>query len=228
MERILFFIIFYPMMLLSLSVHESAHAWTAARLGDPTALYLGRVSLNPMRHIDPIGTFLLPFISILTGARLIGWGKPVPVNHYNFENPRRAVLWVSLAGPLSNIILALIFALGLRVILFLKPNAQDIMLNSFFLFIAKGIVVPNIYALLGIWMLLGSLLNLYLAFFNLIPIHPLDGGGILRGLLPKKLLTQFDYLGRYGIIILLGLVVTGAVRFFLMPADYIFKLLFSF
>src|SRR3989338_11523300 len=112
--KFLEFIIFYPLLLFSLSVHEAAHAWTANRFGDPTARRLGRVTLNPIAHIDIIGTFLLPVMAIFTGTPLIGWGKPVPVNWRNLKNPLKDNLWIAAAGPISNIILAIAFSFAFR------------------------------------------------------------------------------------------------------------------
>lgn len=221
LERLPYFLLFYPLLLLSLSFHEAAHAWMADRFGDPTARLLGRISLNPLRHIDPIGTFLLPAIAIFTGARLIGWGKPVPVNPYNLRNPRRDNLWISALGPFSNFVLAFVFAMTARLLVFFDPEMKVVMLMGFNNFAGRGVIDFSFWSIVGIVIVMGVFLNLTLAFFNLIPIYPLDGGGIIRGLLPERYVARFDSLGRHGIIVLLVLFVTGVVRIVFIPVGYL-------
>lgn len=166
-------------ILVAITVHEFAHAWMAEHLGDPTARLQGRLSLNPLVHLDPLGTlglFLLGF----------GWGKPVPFDPYNLANPRRDGALISLAGPVSNLILATVLAIILRAP-FLFNLFSSTYLAALLIFIIK-------------W-------NVSLAIFNLIPIHPLDGGKILGGLLPEELANRFDdVLQQYGFILLLFLV----------------------
>jgi len=163
--------------LLSLSVHEAAHAYVADRLGDPSARLAGRVSLNPLVHLDPIGT-LLPLFLLLTGSPIVfGWGKPVPFDPYNLQRPRRDTALISVSGALANLSLAVILAVIARL-----TNAY-------------ALLVPVIT------------LNITWALFNLIPIHPLDGGKVLVGLLPQKIAYQWDeVLNRYGTIILILLI----------------------
>ena len=163
--------------LLSLSVHEAAHAYVADRLGDPSARLAGRVSLNPLVHLDPIGT-LLPLFLLLTGSPIVfGWGKPVPFDPYNLQRPRRDTALISVSGALANLSLAVILAVIARL-----TNAY-------------ALLVPVIT------------LNITWALFNLIPIHPLDGGKVLVGLLPQKIAYQWDeVLIRYGTIILIFLI----------------------
>jgi Zn-dependent protease len=171
-------------ILVSLSVHEAAHAWSADRLGDPTARMLGRVSLNPMVHIDPIGTVLMPAIMIATGLPILGWAKPVPVNTSRLGHPRRDFMIVAAAGPLSNIAQAMVAALVLRLVLF--TGAEP-----------------------GIWghvLLLFMYVNLILAFFNLIPVPPLDGGNVLAGLLPRPAAAVFERIRPFGFLVLYALI----------------------
>lgn len=192
-------------LLFSLSVHEAAHAWSAFRLGDSTARHLGRVSLNPVVHIDPIGTLLLPLIAAVTGAPLIGWAKPVPVDTRRLGRPRRDFVIVAAAGPASNLALAVVAALVLR----LAPR-QELAAGGFE-------VVGPIVALA----LVGLQVNLLLALFNMIPVPPLDGGNVLGGLLSGTLRARYEALRPYGVFILYGLMLSGAVAAILGP-PYVF------
>jgi len=172
--------------LFSLAIHEAAHAWTADRLGDPTAKLSGRLSLNPFKHLDPLGA-LLPFFLIFSGSPIIfGWGKPVPFDPFNLRNPRRDTALISLSGPVSNLILATLLAIIIRLgHFFLGPSA----------FTLEMILSPIIQ------------LNITWGLFNLLPLHPLDGGKVLVGFLPSDLAYKFDdFLHQYGIIILLFLI----------------------
>ena len=173
-----------PSILLALTIHEFAHAYTAHRLGDPTARLLGRLTLNHLKHLDPLGTLML-FVANF------GWAKPVPVNPQYFRDPKRDMLLVALAGPVSNLILAFIFGLVLRFVS-LEPSTLS----------------ETAFTILK--MLRYSLfINLVLAFFNLIPIPPLDGSKILRSLLPDAMLAPYARFETYGPFVLLGLIVLG-------------------
>lgn len=209
LERLPFFLLFYPLLLFSLSCHEAAHGYMADKFGDSTARLLGRISLNPIKHIDPVGTFLLPVIAIFTGIPLIGWGKPVPVNSLNLRDPRKDTLWISALGPMTNFLLALLFAgLSWGIVWSLPYIAPSITAGS-----AGATTFKYIYAVAE----MGVTLNLALAFFNLIPLYPLDGGGIIRGLLPANLVAKFDQFARYGMIVILLLLVTGGLRVIFIP-----------
>jgi Zn-dependent protease len=175
-------------------VHEAAHAWTADRLGDPTARMLGRITLNPMRHIDWIGTVAFPLIAMITGAPLLGWAKPVPVNWHNLKAPRRDFAIVAAAGPISNLLLALIVA----------PLFA-------FLYASQGVDRP------AIWSAKFVVLNVSLAVFNMIPMPPLDGGNVLSGFVPESFARMIDGLRPYGFIILYALMFTGFLGKFVFP-----------
>ena len=181
-------------ILLAVTVHEMAHALAALHFGDPTAKMLGRITLNPLKHLDLFGTLAF----ILT--QMVGWAKPVPVNPMNFKNPRQDMLWVSAAGPAANVLLAFVFSLALRLVL-----------------MGKGVLPHAIYEPLRLITINGVFLNMGLAVFNLLPIPPLDGSGILSGLLPPHLARQYDEIGRYGFVILLVLIFTGLVDKIIVP-----------
>ena len=191
----------YIVLLFSLTDHETAHAWIADRFGDPTARKLGRVSLNPLVHVDLIGTVLLPLVALGTGAPLIGWAKPVPVDVRQLRNPRRDYILVAAAGPASNLAIALAAAIVLLLVP-VSPQTLD----------ATNVSVP-IAAMLGQLMRL----NVLLAVFNMIPIPPLDGGNVLAGLLPYSAAHVFNKLRPYGFLLLYALILSGGFNYLVLP-----------
>jgi Zn-dependent protease len=190
----------FIVLLFSLTVHEMAHAWTADRLGDPTARLLGRVSLNPIVHADPIGTVLFPLLALVSGAPLIGWAKPVPVNSGRLGNPRRDFILVAAAGPASNLLMAFAAALLLSVL----PISPKISGET------------NVSAPVATILSQGLRLNVLLAVFNMIPIPPLDGGNVLAGLLPPRLAVSFNRLRPYGFLLLYALVFSGGFDYLVL------------
>jgi len=187
-------------VLFAITIHEASHGWAAYKMGDPTAYAMGRVTLNPIAHIDPVGTILLPLILVVMGAPPFGWAKPVPVNPMNLRDPRRDNLIISAAGPLSNFSVAFIAFLGIQLFKIMNPN----LLHSYggFSGLASGIFLILYYTIL---------INIILAVFNLIPIPPLDGSGILMGLISDEAAEKYDRLRPYGFFILLVLIMTGFI-----------------
>jgi Zn-dependent protease len=197
-------------LLFSLSVHESAHALTALMEGDPTAQSLGRISLNPLVHIDMIGTVVMPLLMIFTGVPLLGWAKPTPVNPRYFKNLKRGQIIVSGAGPVSNLLLAVLFTAGLFVAV-------------------RVIAEPTATHPVILFLMLGVQLNVLLAIFNLVPLPPLDGSHIFQWALPNGLGHRYvQAIGPYGGYILLALVMTGALFKVLSPVlDFVLGFLYG-
>lgn len=197
-------------LLLSLTVHEAAHAWAADRLGDPTARALGRLSLNPAVHVDPLGTLVFPLVAMVTGAPLIGWAKPVPIAPWRFDRPRQASMLVAVAGPLSNLALAFVAAVAFRL---LPPDAIAT-LGPAGQAAASGNPILTPLARLA-WGVLS--INVLLAIFNLLPIPPLDGSSVLGGLLPERAAAGLDRLRPYGFLLLYALLLSGGFSLIVSP-----------
>ncbi len=191
-------IILAPPLLFALTLHEFAHGFIAYRLGDPTAKMAGRLTLNPLKHLDPLGTIAFFFIKF-------GWAKPVPVNAGYFRNPKQDMLWVALAGPVTNLGLAIIsaiFAKGVWLLASLLPYSRAM----------EAILLPlSAMLVASVW------INLVLAIFNCLPIPPLDGGRILAGLLPDRLAESYQQIERYGFIIILVLAFSGLLSKVVLP-----------
>ncbi len=197
-DSILQFIILAPPLFLALTVHEFAHGYVAFRLGDPTAQREGRLTLNPLKHLDPLGTIAF-FIFHL------GWAKPVPVNPAYFKDPQKDMLWVALAGPITNLALAVISALMVKAVVLL---AQTIPYSA----MGEAILVPLSSTLIAsVW------INLVLGIFNFLPIPPLDGSRILAGVLPPDLARSYASIERYGFILLILLAATGVLSKLILP-----------
>jgi len=186
-------------VILAITVHEAAHGYVADRLGDRTARMLGRITLNPLRHIDPLGTVLLPLgMYALTGF-LFGWAKPVPVNPRNLHNPRRDMAIVAVAGPLSNLVMAVLWSIAILVGGWLLP-------------VSAWVGAPLVYMGAA-----GVLINVILLVLNMLPLPPLDGGRVLVGVLPAKLARLVSQVEPYGLFILIALLVTGVLGRIVLP-----------
>jgi len=216
----------FAVLLFSLSIHEAFHAWTADRCGDPTARYLGRVTLNPIRHIDPIGTVLFPLILFFTNFPLIGWAKPVPFNPNRLRNPHKDQIFISLAGPAANL-MAGFTAFVLLVLLKLSwPDARGLI--DYMIYAGRIPVDVSILAPVLGFLYYALIINLLLAIFNLIPIPPLDGHWILYGVLPAGAAAILQRMGSYGFLLLYALMLMGMFRFIFIPVRMVIGLLGSF
>jgi Zn-dependent protease len=202
------FILYMVALIFSLSVHESAHAWTSNYFGDDLARLQGRISLNPMVHVDPIGTLLFPAISFFTGAPLIGWAKPTPVNPLRWRDKRVANFWVSIAGVICNFIIAIVAGVIIRILF--SANLIDLGIAGY-----RLVAIPHTDSLIaegGAHLLTTFFtLNVALGVFNLIPIPPLDGSKVLQSILPPSFESGFEALERFGFILLILAMFTGVL-----------------
>lgn len=199
-------------LLFAITVHEAAHGWAANKLGDPTAHSLGRVTLNPLAHIDPIGTIIFPIILVVMRSPfLFGWAKPVPVNPLNLRNPRRDTLWISAAGPASNLTVGAISLIMIVILKLINPNVVNFLLTGG---LSQGFFPLGVLALILYYF---AYINCLLAIFNLIPIPPLDGSGILMGFLSEEAIQKYERIRPFGFIILLALIYLGLFRIVMLP-----------
>ena len=183
-------------IIFAITVHEAAHGYAARYFGDMTAHYLGRISLNPLKHIDPVGTIILPALTVMLGGILFGWAKPVPVNFSNLRNPKKNMLWVALAGPFSNLLMAIFWT-------FLFARLQFFPDSSIFFLSAMALA--------------GIQINLILMVLNMLPIPPLDGGRVAVSLLPYPWSSYVENLERYGLFIIIFLLFSGVLGNILFP-----------
>jgi len=209
---IITFIFVLVVLFFSVIIHELAHGSVAYSLGDPTAKYEGRLTLNPIKHIDPIGSIILPALLLILALKtgnwiIIGWAKPVPVNPYNFKDKKYGNLKVSLAGPMTNILLAIFFGLILRFL------PKEIFINNQGILLALSYIVS---------------INIWLAIFNLIPIPPLDGSWILFSFLPERFENIKMFLRQYGFAILMFLIIFGGLQWFWLISDFFFHIITGF
>jgi Zn-dependent protease len=200
LDTLLLIFVFAVPVVLAITVHEAAHGWVASRLGDPTAALLGRVTFNPIKHVDPVGTVAVPLIIFLMSKSMVGvpflfgWAKPVPIDARRLRNPRRDMAWVAAAGPGVNLLMAVAWGLVIQVVVWIAAGQPEL--------------TPTTAAVLRVvaeMAVIGILINLFLMALNLFPLLPLDGGRILNAMLPGPLAYRFSRLEPYGLVILLVL-----------------------
>ncbi len=192
--------VFVIPVIFAVTVHEVAHGWVASQFGDQTARSMGRLTLNPIKHIDPVGTIVVPAIMYFASGFIFGWAKPVPINWRNLGHPRRDMAIVAIAGPAANLLMLLFWAMSAKVIMLLGNDSNHL---TQLLFIMSNI---------------GIMINIVLMILNLFPILPLDGGRILTAMLPRNLAISFSRMEPYGLIILVVLLLSGVLWKILLPA----------
>ena len=198
-------IISLPALIIAITIHEVSHGYVANRLGDPTAKLMGRLTLNPVKHIDPIGTVIFPLVLTMLGGIIFGYAKPVPINPANFKDPKKDMAISAAAGPITNIVIAIVSSLLLMLVVVpLSTLFQSHFLNA--------ILTP-----LALMLQFSVRINIFLAALNLIPILPLDGGRVLTGILPYNQAIAYSKIEPYGLMILYGLIFTGIAGFFIFP-----------
>ena len=191
--------VFVIPVIFAVTFHEVAHGWVASRFGDQTAKSMGRLTLNPIKHIDPVGTIVVPAIMYFTSGFIFGWAKPVPVNWRNLGHPRRDMALVAIAGPAANLLMLLFWAISAKILMLL------------------GNELNNLTQLLLIMCSIGITINIVLMILNLFPLLPLDGGRVLTAMLPQNLAISFSRLEPYGLIILVALLLSGILWKILLP-----------
>ena len=196
-------------VLLAVSLHEAAHAWMADKKGDPTSRMMGRLTFNPIKHVDPIGTILVPTLMILFTGFAFGWAKPVPVDARNLKDPKKDMMWVAMAGPMSNFIMAVLWAIFLHISVMFADSRSAI---SLFL-----LLMP----------VAGITINVILGVLNLLPIPPLDGGRIMAGLLSPQASLKYSKIEPYGFFIIIALMLTGLLSYIIFPVIGMFLIVLS-
>ncbi len=196
-------------VLFAVSLHEAAHAWMADKKGDSTARMLGRLTFNPLKHIDPVGTILVPTLMIVFTGFAFGWAKPVPINARNLKNPHKDMMWVAAAGPVSNFLMALFWVVFLNISIMFFDGRSSV--SMFFL------LMP----------IAGITINVILGVLNLLPIPPLDGGRIMAGLLPPRTAMQYSKIEPYGFFIIIALMLTGMLSYIIFPVINMFLIALS-
>jgi Zn-dependent protease len=221
-----FVIIWFVVFLFSLSFHEAAHAWTSEKFGDDTGRLQGRITLNPLPHIDPIGTIVFPLIMMFTSVPLLGWAKPVQTNPLLWRDKTRANISVSAAGPISNFILMAIAFIAMKVLILTGVLTLNSKIRTIYEVFGPSPGQPAFVQPLAMFLCVMLMLNLALGVFNLIPIPPLDGSHVLEELLPHEMARAYEQIRPYGFLLLIGLLYLGALNYIFEPISiFVLRLL---